>query len=255
MNPTLSVDELIARLDELGAGTDAALCFDADGTLWSGDVGEDVFRFACERGLLKDAALPVLQQFAFDSALAVVDDVNQQAQLLFDGYLMGALQERCACELMAVGFAGWQVSELEHAIVTALDASGLSARLFQPLKKVFDWAQRTDTATFVISASPDFVVQVAARHWGFAAAQVQACTPARNGGVLQPQLAWELPYGDDKVRCGRRLLQGRRWLASFGDSGFDGPMLQAAAIGVAVRPKASLRAWMKQRPSLCLLDG
>ena len=53
ISPTQLVLELERRLR---ADRPSALAFDADGTLWSGDVGEDVFRFAVERGRLRDQA-------------------------------------------------------------------------------------------------------------------------------------------------------------------------------------------------------
>ena len=59
----MTIDErgLLAELAALAAtGKNGLLAFDGDGTLWSGDVGEDVFHEAVTRGLLRDEARAAL---------------------------------------------------------------------------------------------------------------------------------------------------------------------------------------------------
>jgi phosphoserine phosphatase len=155
---------------------------------------------------------------------------------------------------MAVAFAGWNRNELLTVVGTALREAGVSQRLFEPLRAVFDWARKTGTGTFLISASPDFVVEIAGQHWGFVPEAIAACTPYLHAELLQGSLGYELPYAMDKVRAARARLGARRWLASFGDSGFDLAMLKEAQIGVAVRPKPSLAKLLSENPSLWLFQ-
>src|SRR5687768_14716775 len=56
--------ELVHELLEARTEPNAALVFDADGTLWFTDVGDDAFRDALERDLLKDDAKAALQRVA-----------------------------------------------------------------------------------------------------------------------------------------------------------------------------------------------
>ena len=54
-------------------------------------------------------------------------------------------------------------------------------------------------------------------------------------------MSGEVPYGEHKIHLGRKLLRGAKWIAAFGDNHFDAAMLTAADLGVAVRPKPTLR--------------
>ena len=90
----------------LRADRPSALAFDADGTLWSGDVGEDVFRFAVGHGRLREAARAELERQAESRGFECFADVNATAQQLFEAYLAGRYPEREICELMTWCYAG-----------------------------------------------------------------------------------------------------------------------------------------------------
>ena len=80
--------ELVAELTtHFQAGPPCALAFDADGTLWSGDVGDDVFRFAVAHGRLREAARAELERQAETRGFETFADVNATAQHLFEGYV------------------------------------------------------------------------------------------------------------------------------------------------------------------------
>jgi phosphatidylglycerophosphatase C len=249
----LDAGALLDRLTAMGGGPDAALCFDADGTLWSGDVGEDMFEFALENRLLRTDALPHLHGLAQLSQLELEAEANAQARSLLHAFRQGALPERAACEMMALGFAGWEPQALSEQIERALNRAQLGTRLFNALAEVFAWAKASGTQVYVISASPDFVVHSAVVHWGLSPEQVAACAPSVIDGRLSSQLGYPLPYAEDKVRAARKLMGSRRWLASFGDSGFDRAMLEAASIGIATRPKMSLQRCLPELPTVYVL--
>lgn len=254
VNLALSPRQLVEQLEQLGGGADAAICFDGDGTLWSGDVGEDMFEFALRERLLRPEALEYLQRFAQDNALPLFREANEQAADLLRAFRQGQLSERDACIVMAVAFAGWNRNDLLAVVSSALSEACVPQRLFEPLQAVFEWVQRTGTRALLISASPDFVVEVAAKHWGFAPEAIAACTPQVHEDLLHGSLDYALPYAADKVQAARIRLGERRWLASFGDSAFDLAMLKEAQIGVAIRPKPSLVKLLSENPSLWLFQ-
>ena len=64
-----------------------------------------------------------------------------------------------------------------------------------------------------------------------------------------------MPYAEAKVGAGRALFGDSLWLASFGDNVFDVEMLQAARMGVAVRPKLSLRSRLAELPNIHVLES
>ena len=64
--PLVITDDVVARLEALlsqmgGAASEALVAFDADGTLWSGDVGIDNFEALLDRGAVLPAAAATLE--------------------------------------------------------------------------------------------------------------------------------------------------------------------------------------------------
>jgi phosphoserine phosphatase len=245
------IETLKQALDE-GPGV---VAFDADGTLWSGDVGEDFFLFCTERSALKDAASPALQELAQRFELPVSAEPNAQARLLFEAFADGRLPEREACEMMAWALAGYAEDELSMLVSDALASAELEGRRHRQMQEAIRWARDNSLPTVVISASPSFVIEVATAPVGFQASEIAACRPASLGGVLEPRLAEPLPYAEQKVHAATRLSPDLPLLAAFGDNSFDLPMLEAARVGVAVHPKPALSRLIAGRTDLLVVDS
>jgi phosphoserine phosphatase len=251
ISPAALVRELESRLH---ADRGTALAFDADGTLWSGDVGDDVFRFAVERGRLREPARAELERQAQSRGFACFADVNATAKQLFDAYLAGRYPEPEICELMTWCFAGYSLAEMADLAAEALAFAQHAARLNEELRPILDFARSNAVRTIVISASPRTTVEVASRAWGFAAQDIAASTPRVVSGVIAPAMASALPYGAGKCVAGRALLGSSHWLGAFGDNAFDLEMLLEAEFGIAVRPKPALRALLGKFPGVRLLE-
>src|SRR5687768_6730399 len=101
--PRQLVHELLAAHIDLNA----ALVFDADGTLWFTDVGDDVFRDALERDLLKDEAKAALQRMAARHGLEFDGSPTAIARRLRNAFRAGRLPERELCEVMTWCYAGF----------------------------------------------------------------------------------------------------------------------------------------------------
>jgi phosphatidylglycerophosphatase C len=252
---SISPTELVLELEtRLRADRPSALAFDADGTLWSGDVGDDVFRFAVEHGRLREAARAELERQAQSRGFPCLTDVNATAKQLFDAYLAGRYPEPDICELMTWCFAGYSLPEMGDLAREALAVARHAQRLNEELRPILDFARSNSVRTIVISASPRTTVEVAAQAWGFAAHDIAASTPRVVSGVIAPGMASDLPYGAGKCVAGRALLGTSHWLAAFGDNAFDLEMLLEAELGIAVRPKPALRALLGKFPGVRLLD-
>lgn len=237
----LSAEALVQRLDRLRRGrAPAVLAFDGDGTLWSGDVAEDVFHWALERELLSGVPAQQLIATARAHGLVLTGNSNQLAAGLFAAYVAGTFPERTVCEIMAWCFAGHALADLRRFARQALDDTGLDQRVTLALAPVIDWATNQRVRVVIISASPRFIVEEAARRWNVGPRDIAATTPAFESGRMLPRLATPVPYGPTKVVFGRELFADAAWLASFGDSPFDLDMLGAAELAVAVRPKVAL---------------
>jgi phosphatidylglycerophosphatase C len=256
--PILSVSpaQLVLELESrLRADRPSALAFDADGTLWSGDVGEDVFRFAVTHGRLREAARAEIDAQARSRGFECATDVNATAKLLFDAYLAWRYPEREICELMTWCFAGYSLPEMVDLAREALAVTQHAHRLNEELRPILEFARKNQLRTIVISASPRATVEVAASAWGFEAQDIAASTPRVVSGVIAPEMADALPYGAGKCVAGRALLGTSHWLGAFGDNVFDLEMLLEAELGVAVRPKPALRARLAEIPGVRLLDA
>ncbi|HYQ18434.1 MAG TPA: hypothetical protein VEQ58_21810, partial [Polyangiaceae bacterium] len=96
--PERLVDELTALLGN-GDPSDVVLAFDGDGTLWSGDVGEDLVRAAVRESFLLEDAVPNLLAEAarYQIELGGARDANAIVQTLIAAYLAGHYPERETC--------------------------------------------------------------------------------------------------------------------------------------------------------------
>lgn len=250
---TLSPGELVRELERLRPPGPAVLCFDGDGTLWSGDVGEDLFELALERELLREPARAALEREAAAAGLSPGPTPSATARALYDAYLAGRYPERDVYGMMTWCYAGYTHAELVELSRAALTKTGISARLNRELEPILEYARSSALRTIVVSASPRCVVEEAASLWSFPAEDVAASTPRSENGVVAPELLHPVPYAETKCTIGRELTGDAIWLASFGDNVFDLDMLLGSKLGVAVQPKLPLRTRLLDLPGVVLL--
>jgi phosphatidylglycerophosphatase C len=243
---TLAPDKLLDELSSMLGEADPSkvvMAFDGDGTLWSGDVGEDLFHGATRSGFLLEDARPALLAEAARYGIDVSSarDANAIAARLMAAYLAGQYPERETCAMMCWCFAGRRPEEVDALSRSVLEEVDIVGRLTPELVPVLEWAQRRAIRCVLISASPRAIVEPAGRLWGFEQADVGAATPAVRSGLVAAELAAPVPYAEAKLSAAQGLFGNARWLATFGDNVFDIEMLQAAELGVAVRPKPKLK--------------
>lgn len=232
--------EVLARAEP--PGSRAVVATDADGTLWSGDVGEDLFHAFLDLGRVEPEAAEAMRQ---DARVHQVSDAGTGADVaraLYEAYRAGRYPEERVCELMAWCFAGWTEDDLRAFARDVVERVGLAGRFHRELHGVLERARAAGIEIFLVSASPVAVVLEAGAKAGFDDAHVVAADPLRSEGRLLPDVDRPIPYGAGKVRRLRERVGGRSLLAAFGDNAFDVPLLSEARLGVAVRPKPALRA-------------
>lgn len=233
-----------------------ALAFDADGTLWSGDVGEDTFDHATSRGFLGEVARPSLAHVANTHGLSSDGTASEIGARIFAAYRRGTVDERLTCEVLTWAYAGHTEAELAGIAGAAFDARGLRDRTRSILRPIWEWARAEKGFVMVVSASPRVVIETALAHAGIRADAVVAGMAAVEEGRIAPRMASPVPYGPEKRAQGERLLRERGvadWLASFGDNVFDTEMLRAAHVGVAVCPKPALAERLTEIPNAVVL--
>ena len=239
--PERLVDELTALLGN-GDPSDVVLAFDGDGTLWSGDVGEDLVRAAVRESFLLEDAVPNLLAEAarYQIELGGARDANAIVQTLIAAYLAGHYPERETCAMMTWCYAGRSLLELEAFAALVLRDEDLPSRLHAELQPILDWCDRVGVRRVLVSASPRLVVELAGALRGFVPGNIAAATPATLSGRILPEMSGAVPYAEAKLSAGRSLFGDARWLAAFGDNVFDIDMLTTAEVGIAVRPKPKL---------------
>ena len=122
---TLAADRLTSELSSLLGDTDPSsvvMAFDGDGTLWSGDVGEDLFRAAMRDEFLTEEALPALIAEAerYRVPLSSSDNANVVARTLMAAYLAGQYPERETCAMMTWCYAGRSLDDVMHTFVQGI---------------------------------------------------------------------------------------------------------------------------------------
>ena len=255
-----TVDAILARIalaatDATSASAPGVVAFDGDGTLWSGDVGEDFFHAAVARGRFLPVAVDAMREVGRAAGLERMDAGHDAgvaiARALFAGYLEHKVPEDVICEVIAWMCAGWreeEVIDLARAVI-----HDLPSRRRTELRAVVDWARSSGVEVFLVSASPRPVVEAAGEAWGFDREHVLATTAPFVAGVMQPDVVRPIPYGPGKIHQLEARIGTRALLAAFGDNVFDVPMLEAARVAVAVDPKPRLLARLAEMPAFAPL--
>jgi phosphoserine phosphatase len=244
----------VERLKRARVAGPAGIAFDADGTLWAGDVGEDVFETACHAGFVREEPLEALEGVCIAHGLSAKGSPSELAWRIYTAYRSGNVAELLTCEVMTWAYAGHSVDALVRFARAALTGRKLVDRVRRALEPVFEFAASEGIRTVVVSASPEVIVAEALAIGGVTVAALKGARPAVSDGTIQPRLSGLVPYGPEKPVAGRELLAGCDWLASFGDNAFDVEMLRAARIGIAVHPKPALAARLGELSNVVVLD-
>jgi phosphatidylglycerophosphatase C len=252
----ISPEVLVKRLDKARASQDnqdnneMMLAFDADGTLWSGDVGDDLFHALIQAQGVQKAAFGALVQEAETFGIAYSGNATEIAQTIFAAYQAGKYPEDRTFAMMAWVFAGRSLNDTIVFSKDVIKATNLEGRLHRFLDPVFDWARKENVAVWIVSASSKWMVEIGAAMFGIPSDHVIGMTPVVENGVIQAELAGVPIYGPNKPIVLREACPRGVLLGAFGDSSYDAALLKMAKVPVAVRPKPSLVACAADIPHL-----
>ena len=245
----VSTEDVIARLAE-AVTPGAAVAFDADGTLWSGDIGIDTFEAMLERRAVRPDALPALRREAEAHGVPTPDDPAAAARALYKAFASGVYPEIRAFQMMAWVFAGYREQEARTFALEVIDAVSLAGRVHAEILPIVQWVSDRSIPLLVVSASSTIVVRAAIERLKLPVGRVIGMSAAVQKGVVAPYAVGHVTYGAGKVEALREAMEGAPLVGAFGDSGYDLPMLAEARVAVAVRPKHELRARSAACPGL-----
>lgn len=204
------VRELIDALVAEG-GQGRPVVFDADGTLWRGDVGEDLLRLLGQRRLLGPQSDGVYARYeeilARDHAAAYAFAVE-----VLEGFDEAELQRLCD-DFFAARYAG---------------------RIFRFVRPLLARLTEAGFTPWICSASPRWAVLPGARALGIDAARVIGVSCDVVEGALSGRVHQPVTCGPGKVTALARA--GVRSALSFGNGDLDVDMLAAAERAIVVAP-------------------
>ncbi len=247
------VEETLERIgQEAARAPGGVLAFDGDGTLWSGDVGDDLFLALLEHGGIRPEAHAALERLGTAHGMAPGLEARELAHQVFTAFEAGRIPEKEIYEMVAWLFAGWRVDAVRDFARGVVARREVKRRLHPETRRVVEWAMGRGIPCYVVSASPRAVVEAAVVEVGLDPANVLACTPREEDGTVLAAIIEPIPYASGKVSCLRSRTSGPLY-AAFGDNVFDFELLAAARVPVAIRPKPRLRARAAELPSLVQL--
>jgi len=123
-----TADDVWARIEALARERPGGvIATDGDGTLWSGDVGDDLFHAFLNHGRVEPPALEAFRRSARDHGLSDAGQGPEIARRIYAAYLAGAYPEDVMCEVMTWCFAGWTRDEVRAFSSDVIDRGGLAA--------------------------------------------------------------------------------------------------------------------------------
>lgn len=206
--------------------------FDCDGTLWSGDGGQDFLFWQARQGLISKA-------------------VADWALPRYAEYKLGKVDEETMCGEMVTLHAGLPVAEIERA-ADLFFRTEIEKRMFPEMQKLVHSLADQGCEIWAVSSTNTWVIEAGVRRFGMPSERVIAASVVVENGVATNRLV-RVPTGEGKVAAIRKLIQ-RVPDAVFGNSIHDAAMLESAKHPFAVNPNpdlhrlADVRSWPIYQP-------
>lgn len=214
---------LLSFLESASAGTVAA--FDADGTLWSVDVGEAFLKHASEKGILPKWPEPGAAWTEYQHRLAT-----------------RPLRE--AFEFCVTAFEG--LLDLEVAAwAEAFVSPKWCEHTFPAMRELVSSLIRAEAEVWVVSGSPAWCVIPGAALLGIPESQVIAAIPALDAeGRIKAAMGAPLPTQETKVEA-IVARAGRAPHLAAGNSAYDFALLKSARVMALLIDPPHDEAWKK----------
>ncbi|MBM4779777.1 MAG: hypothetical protein GQE15_18895 [Archangiaceae bacterium] len=193
------------------ASAPRAAVFDADGTLWRGDVGEDLLRYLGANALLPHAPPGVFAKY---------DALHGETPVEAYGFAVQVMQGLSEVEL--------------NRISESFFAQRFAGRVFPFVRPLFDVLRTSGVDVWICSASPRWIVEAGARSLGLETRNVIGVDVEVEQGALTNRLRLPVTAGPGKVTWLQRKQVSFGFAAGNGELDLD--MLLAAAHRLVVAP-------------------
>ncbi|MDO9017651.1 MAG: HAD family hydrolase [Deltaproteobacteria bacterium] len=227
---------------------------DADGTLWEGDIGDDLFVEALSHHPVGALALSGLR----DGAREVFgdrspSDLRELALALIAAYRAGEVSIERICQIQSEVLGDRTRAELDALL--DLVAARVAARIRPAVRVIVEEAASAGVAVHVVTGSLGAAVANTLRRAGLAHATVSGATLRVEGDRVLPSLAHPIPLHGGKVDALRAVGAWPPALG-LGDGGWDATFLGGCAVPLLVHPSdALLHAMVPVGGVMILRDG
>ena len=211
---------------------------DADGTLWEGDIGDDLFIEALSHHPVGPLALAGLREGARevfgDEAPA---DLRELALAFIGAYRAGRMSIERICQIQSEVLGDRPQAALDALLARV--AERVAARIRPAVRIIVEEAGRTGVPVHVVTGSLGAAVAATLRRAGLPHATVSGAVLRTEGDRVLPVLAHPIPLHGAKVDA---LRAAAAWppALGMGDGGWDATFLGGCAVALLVHPSAAL---------------
>jgi phosphoserine phosphatase len=198
--------------------------FDCDGTLWSGDVGEDFFEWELQENL-------------------VSGEIARSMRARFTDYKAGNVEQEAMCGEMATMHRGLAESTVLQAATRFFDQF-YPAKIFPEMRELVSRLQAGGCEVWAVSSSNAWLIQAGMRHFEIPNHRILAASVEIENGIVTDRLI-RTPSGPGKTKALREVA-GKDPDAAFGNSRWDADMLAASRHPFAINPNPDLEATARQ---------
>lgn len=198
--------------------------FDCDGTLWSGDGGQDFFYWEIAQKLIPE-------------------DVVHWAVPRYADYREGKVDEKQMCGEMVTIHAGLSVPALEDA-AESFFVQVLQPRIFLDMRELTGRLKAAGCELWAVSSTNEWVIAAGVERFGIPRERVLAASVEVARGLATNRLI-QVPTDEDKALAIRTHI-GRTPDVVFGNSIHDAAMLAMARHAFAINPNPDLEDIAKQ---------
>jgi HAD superfamily phosphoserine phosphatase-like hydrolase len=199
--------------------------FDCDGTLWSGDAGENFFAWEIKKGI-------------------VSAEVAQGMRARYAEYKAGKVTEEDMCGEMVSMHKGLT----ETAMMTAARefmSSAFPGRVFPEMKELVQKLHEQGCEIWAVSSSNEWIIRAGLEQFGIHPDRILAAKAEMQSEFVMDRLI-RIPSGPGKPKALREVVN-KTIDAAFGNSRWDTEMLMMARHAFAVNPNPDLQAIARDR--------
>lgn len=204
--PEETLQSIITDIDQaLDKGATPIAAFDADGTLWDTDIGENFFEYQIEQNLLTN--LP--------------EDPFTHYTNLYQNSTPDALK------WLATVNAGQKLEDVKTWASDALRQAG-TLPLFPAQQEIVEHLQKKGVEIYIVTASMKWAVEPAARYYNIDADHVLGITALIDNGTITDSPGPELTWREGKMETLLKYTNNKKPFFSSGNSEGDISLLEHA---------------------------